>query len=73
MWCQLPVRAVQLRKSHLDANLLVDCGLLVLDLLLKLPELRAVGSSAIRLQYLNVPVAGLVPTIPDSVYMLTHR
>jgi hypothetical protein len=62
-----------MRNPHLDANLLVDCGLLVLDLLLKLPELRAVGSSAVRLQHLDVPVAALVPCIPGNLYMLTHR
>lgn len=40
---------------YLDANLLVDCLLLVLDLLLELLELGAIGRCSIRLQHLDVP------------------
>jgi hypothetical protein len=41
---------------YLDANLLVYRLLLILDLLLKLPELCAIGCCAIRLQYLDIPM-----------------
>jgi hypothetical protein len=46
--------------TNLDANLLVDCLLLVLDLLFELLELGTIWCCAICLQHLDVSVcAGL--------------
>lgn len=50
-------------RSYLDTNLLVYGLLLVLDLLLELLELGTVGRGAVRLQYLDVPVAVLAQVL----------
>lgn len=55
------------RDSYLDTNLLVYCLLLVLDLLLELPEFRAVGCRAIRLQHLDVPGVCQLPAPSNSL------
>ena len=56
---KLPPNPIACLNNYLDADLLVYSLLFVLDLLLKLLELGAVGCCSIRLQHLDVPVACL--------------
>jgi hypothetical protein len=62
------------RIPYFDANLLVYRLLLVLDLLLELLELGAIGCRSVCLQHLDVPVVPLAHACFGRVFSpLTHQ